>query len=232
MRLLVSLIASTTLLLAACADGQMGAATAPPATTAAPTDMASAAVLSGPDDVRTVQIRLQQLKFYEGGPSGSWNVATEAAVQEFQRANGLAVGKLDQETLRAMGLGSIVMGNGRLTDVALLRGPRMMDHQATHHPMAGMAPAAGPGPGAHILTGRHLQPDSVRQVQQKLAEGGYYKASVDGVWGPRSQDALVAFQNSRSLSGTGRLTPETISALGIDPDTLQWRSRHGGARGA
>lgn len=228
MRLLVPLFASVSILLAACAEGQMGAATAPASTAAAPTDMASAAVLSSPEDVRTVQVRLQQLKFYEGGPSGSWNVATEAAVQEFQRANGLAIGKLDQATLRTMGLGSIVMGDGRLTDVALLRAPR-----DTQHAMAGVAPAAGPGAGAHMLTGRHLEPASVRQVQQKLADGGYYKAGIDGVWGARSQEALVAFQNSRSLSGTGRLTPETLSALGIDAGTLQWRSRPGMAhRGA
>lgn len=251
MRLLVPLLAFTSILLAGCAGDQMGASTAPSATAAAPTELASATVLSAPQDVRTVQIRLQHLKFYDGETSGYWNIGTEAAVQGFQRANGLAPGRLDQATLRAMGLGSIVMGDGRLTDIAYLRGPQMagqghmmgqgqmmgqgpmtggpMRHgmgpgQQGQHPMAGIAPAAGPGPGAHMMTGRNLEPVSVRRVQQKLADEGYYKIAVDGIWGVKSQEALVAFQNSRSLAGTGRITPETVSALGIEQGSLKWKT--------
>ncbi len=280
MRMLVLLLASTSILAAGCSSDQKAASTAPatgqtttvtgtpavptgpvatgptttgtgitmgtPATTggALPAGgLVSAAVLSSPADVRTVQNRLKQLQFFGGDPSGAWNTDTELAVQNFQRANSLPVGRLDQATLRTMGLSSIAMGNGRLTDVAMARGPGMMGQGMMgqgmagqppmqhgmgpmhgDRPMAGMAPAAGPGPGAHMM-GRQLTPASARDVQQKLADGGFYQIKVDGIWGPRSQDALLEFQRARSLTANGALTPETVSALGLEPNALQWRTR-------
>ncbi len=237
MRMLILLLASTSIIAAGCSSNQQAASTAP-AGSQAPTatsgamptgGLASAAVLASPDDVRAVQNRLRQLNFYNGDASGAWSTDTEAAVQGFQRNSGLPVGRLDQTTLRAMGLNSVALGGGRLTDVALIRTPPAPMAQApapqATPPVASIAPAAGPGPAARVMMGRELDRASVRDVQQRLADDGFYKIKVDGIWGPKSQDGLVAFQRSRSLSADGRLTPETVSALRLDPNALHAKTR-------
>ena len=217
--------------------------------------LASAAVLSDPADVRIVQNRLRQLNYYGGEMNGSWNADTELALRNFQRANGLS-GRLDQQTLQAMGLTATSSG-GRLANVEYMREPRMarqpgtamgtdrahmqqrsesdrMAHMREMHAqmhremdqrqgMSNIAPSAGAGAAAG-MTGRNLDQQSVRQVQQKLAAEGYYKIPVDGIWGPRSQDALLQFQENRNLPANGRLTPETVSAMGLDSSTLRQRS--------
>lgn len=209
-----------------------------------PGGLASAAVLSDPEDVRTVQNRLRQLNYYGGEMSGSWNADTELALRNFQRANGLS-GRLDQQTLRAMGLTAAASG-GRLTNVEQMREPRVARqpgqatqadrmaqmerlHEQWHRDMSqrqgmsNISPSAGAGAAAGVA-GRNLDAQSVRQVQQKLAGEGYYKIPVDGIWGPKSQDALVQFQDNRNLPATGRITPQTVSAMGLDSSALRSKS--------
>jgi peptidoglycan hydrolase-like protein with peptidoglycan-binding domain len=206
--------------------------------------LASAAVLSSPDDVRTVQNRLRQLNYYGGEMNGMWNADTELALRNFQRSNGLSQGPLDQQTLRAMGLTASGTGGGRLSGITDMREPRMarqagpsesermaqmrMMHEQWHRDMdrqgvSNISPSAGASAAAG-MTGRSLDPQSIRQVQQKLASEGYYKIPVDGIWGPKSQDGLLQFQESRNLPVTGRLTPETISAMGLDSSMIRPRS--------
>jgi peptidoglycan hydrolase-like protein with peptidoglycan-binding domain len=222
-----------------------------------PGGFVSAAVLSSPEDVRTVQNRLRQLNYYGGEMNGLWNADTDLGLRNFQRANGLPVGPLDQRALTAMGLSGSVSG-GRISDVTSMREPRMAAQPGTateagrmahmqqmsesdrmaqmrqmhaqlhremdqRQGMSNIAPSAGPGAAAG-MTGRNLDQQSVRQVQQKLAAEGYYKIPVDGIWGSKSQDALVQFQQNRNLPATGRLTPETVSAMGLDSSTLRQRS--------
>jgi peptidoglycan hydrolase-like protein with peptidoglycan-binding domain len=217
-------------------DTRMAAGT-PGSTSGAvpPGGLASATVLSSPADVRTVQNRLRQLNFYGGEATGYWNTDTELGLRNFQRAHGLAVARLDQTTLKAMGLEGTATGGGQLSDIAYARSPQAMGQTAAAPPqaaqppmppeqrMSAIAPAAGPRAGAGMI-GRNLDQSSVRQVQQKLAGEGFYKAKVDGIWGPQSQDALLEFQDRRNLQVSGRLTPETVSALGIDQSQLKWKS--------
>jgi peptidoglycan hydrolase-like protein with peptidoglycan-binding domain len=55
----------------------------------------------------------------------------------------------------------------------------------------------------------------VRQVQQKLNAAGYDVGTVDGRWGPRSQQALTNYQRDNGLQPTGALSTEVASALNI-----------------
>jgi peptidoglycan hydrolase-like protein with peptidoglycan-binding domain len=61
-------------------------------------------------------------------------------------------------------------------------------------------------------------PDTVRQAQASLQQQGFYKGSVDGVWGPRTQGAVQSFQQSHSLSATGQLDDQTLAALNGTPN--------------
>lgn len=63
-----------------------------------------------------------------------------------------------------------------------------------------------------------LSPDSVRAVQKALRQGGYDVGSADGVWGPRTNDALRHFQRVQGLEPTGLPDARTLEVLGVGPD--------------
>jgi hypothetical protein len=55
----------------------------------------------------------------------------------------------------------------------------------------------------------------VRQVQQTLHRLGYYNGSVDGDFGPNTQNALQRYQLSAGEPVTGTLTRGTLGRLGV-----------------
>lgn len=64
-------------------------------------------------------------------------------------------------------------------------------------------------------------PDLQRRViigaQTLLARGGYYRAGIDGEFGPGTEFAVRAYQARTGLAPTGRLDMETLGALGLLP---------------
>jgi peptidoglycan hydrolase-like protein with peptidoglycan-binding domain len=60
-----------------------------------------------------------------------------------------------------------------------------------------------------------LTSDNIRQVQQALAEQGYYEGAVDGKWGVRSQAAMRTFQQAQGNRPTGMITGAALDSLGI-----------------
>lgn len=60
--------------------------------------------------------------------------------------------------------------------------------------------SSGPNP-ANMSTAQ------IRGIQQMLADAGYSPGAVDGVWGPRSRDALMRYQSEHGLTRTG--TPDS-----------------------
>jgi peptidoglycan hydrolase-like protein with peptidoglycan-binding domain len=55
----------------------------------------------------------------------------------------------------------------------------------------------------------------VRKVQNALREQGIDPGPIDGIWGPRTHQALTEFQDKQGLQGNGQLNAPTLSALGI-----------------
>ena len=55
----------------------------------------------------------------------------------------------------------------------------------------------------------------VRSVQQALNDRGYNAGSVDGHWGPATEDAVRRFQQASGLPQTGELEATTLAALGV-----------------
>jgi len=52
-----------------------------------------------------------------------------------------------------------------------------------------------------------------KTIQQELKEVGCYTGTVDGILGPQSDAAILAFQSASGLETDGELGPETESAL-------------------
>ncbi|HZP86497.1 MAG TPA: peptidoglycan-binding domain-containing protein [Burkholderiales bacterium] len=55
----------------------------------------------------------------------------------------------------------------------------------------------------------------VRDVQQMLKQQGFNPGPVDGIMGPRTEQALRSFQQARGLDTTGNVDAQTLSALGV-----------------
>jgi peptidoglycan hydrolase-like protein with peptidoglycan-binding domain len=60
-------------------------------------------------------------------------------------------------------------------------------------------------------------PDRYKQIQQALAEKGYYQGSPTGVWDQASADALRRFQRDQNLEPSGKLDSLSLIALGLGP---------------
>lgn len=59
----------------------------------------------------------------------------------------------------------------------------------------------------------------VKQVQTKLRDLGYYKGSIDSVFGSKTKSALISFQRAKGLTADGIAGPKTLKALGIGSST-------------
>ena len=55
----------------------------------------------------------------------------------------------------------------------------------------------------------------VSEIQQKLKDWGYYSADVDGIYGSRTEAAVLLFQEKNGLAVDGKAGAETLAALGI-----------------
>ena len=60
-------------------------------------------------------------------------------------------------------------------------------------------------------------PERYMEIQQALANKGYFTGEVNGVWGPESVEALKKFQEAQKLSPDGKLGALSLIALGLGP---------------
>ena len=56
---------------------------------------------------------------------------------------------------------------------------------------------------------------TVRTIQQKLKNWGYYTGSVDGIFGPKTKEAVKYFQRKNGLTADGIVGNQTLKALGM-----------------
>lgn len=56
-----------------------------------------------------------------------------------------------------------------------------------------------------------------REIQQALADKGYFSGPVDGAWGSESVEALKRFQREQNLTDDGKIGSLSLIALGLGP---------------
>jgi hypothetical protein len=64
----------------------------------------------------------------------------------------------------------------------------------------------------------HPSPDRYKEIQQALADRGYFKGTVDGEWGSDSVDALKRFQLEHNAGDDGKVNSLSLIQLGLGPD--------------
>jgi hypothetical protein len=63
--------------------------------------------------------------------------------------------------------------------------------------------------------------DEIRQVQIMLNQKGFNVGEPDGVLGPRTREALIAFQRQQGFEASGQIDSRTMSALGVSSTQQQ-----------
>ncbi len=58
--------------------------------------------------------------------------------------------------------------------------------------------------------------NEVTQIQTKLKRWGYYKGSVDGIYGSKTVSAVKSFQKKNGLTADGIAGKNTLAAMGIN----------------
>ena len=56
----------------------------------------------------------------------------------------------------------------------------------------------------------------VKEVQRRLKQWGYYTGAVDGIFGPATRKAVLAFQRKNGLTADGIVGKATYAALGMN----------------
>ena len=84
---------------------------------------------------------------------------------------------------------------------------------------AGLAQAVAPEKSVYALSRFGSTGAEVKKIQTKLQALGYYKGSVDGIYGSRTRNAVIAFQKNCGITADGIAGPTTLLYLGLGGST-------------
>ena len=150
--------------------------------------------------VRALQERLAELGYLKVNPTGVYDTDTIGAVRSFQKKNGLtANGTADAKTRELIASASAIPAS------------------ATATPKVTATPAPTPTvavPTESLKNGD--TGDSVKTVQKRLKELGYYKSVIDGKMGKTTVKALKEFQEAHGLTPDGVAGKATYGILFSD----------------
>jgi len=68
-----------------------------------------------------------------------------------------------------------------------------------------------------VYNGNPSRDRTVTAVQRNLTKLGYYRKSIDGLYGRATRHAVARYQTDHNLAVTGRLTRRMLHLLGVSP---------------
>ena len=66
-------------------------------------------------------------------------------------------------------------------------------------------------------TQKEPAPERYKEIQQSLADKGYFAGTANGAWGSDSVEALKRFQRDQNIGDDGKLGSLSLIALGLGP---------------
>ena len=186
-------------------------ATATPVVTEAPTPTPTVAVpqeslksgMKG-EDVKTLQRRLKELKYYRSTIDGKFGRSTEVALKAFQEDNGLEADGVAGKATYALLFSENVLAKGATPTPV-----------PTETPAPEAAAEAIDAAAAVVWTTLRSgdSGEAVAQLQEALAALGYYTGKVDGNYGTQTVSAVKALQKANGLTADGSAGEKTQKLL-------------------
>jgi len=170
----------------AAAGGGASVASAQPSaagTTITPDQANPAAPQPVAMDVRDAQIKLRAQGYHPGAIDRIFGPRTSRAVLAYQRHNGLGT----TASLDAATIASLNGGAATANNTANNTG-------GLQQPIA-------------------MAGDAVRDAQSRLRAQGYYHGPIDGLSGPRTRQAVIAYQRHNGMPVTATLDGDTLARL-------------------
>ncbi|MBR2659986.1 MAG: peptidoglycan-binding protein [Clostridia bacterium] len=164
---------------------------------------------TGSEAVRAVQKRLKELGYYKGSADGDFGPATEQAVKDFQKANGLtADGKVGEKTLAKMNAKNAVS----YKEAHATATPKTTA-KTTAKPTSGKVTAT-PNLEKEYYLNIGSKGSKVETLQRRLIELGWLDGKVTGTYDEQTAAAVSAFQKkTKGLWEDGVAGPDTLKAL-------------------
>lgn len=164
----------------------------------------------------TYQQILQAKGNLKGGVDGRYGPGTVKAVSDFQKASGLPVsGVIDESTASALQALSPELAK------KINKGTTLSAHQSVVKSASSGAAAskvvpsrAAPSSGGRTyLFGKGDQGPDVASIQSKLKKASFLSDKADGIYGDNTVKAVSAFQKKIGLPVTGNVDARTLSVL-------------------
>ena len=167
---------------------------------------------TGSDAVRAVQKRLKELGYYKGSADGDFGPATEQAVKDFQKANGLtADGKVGEKTLAKMNAKNAISYK-EAHATATPKTTAKTTGKPTAKPTS--KPTATPNLEKDYYLSIGSKGSKVETLQRRLIELGWMSGKVTGTYDEQTAAAVSAFQKkTKGLWEDGIAGPDTLRAL-------------------
>ena len=149
--------------------------------------------------VRQLQRDLASLGFYSGTVSGHFGSLTEAAVMNFQKANGLTADG--------------IVGAKTLAKVATLKSGGSSAGSSSSS-TSGSSSSSSSSTASSLLKYGLKNSEAVKTLQQNLKTLGYYKTgSVTGNYGSLTKEAVAQFQRANGLDADGVAGSKTLAKI-------------------
>ena len=163
------------------------------------------------DDVKELQAELMELGYYKGKTSGNYIEATQKAVEELQKKNGLEVtGEVDAELMDMIREGKVLGKNDTPDDTATPMPSLanfLVDDNENGVPVADELKAFS----------KKLKNGSsgklVNEMQERLTELGYYPGPISGNFQKYTTRAVKALQTQNGIESTGVVDEETWNLI-------------------
>lgn len=166
---------------------------------------------SSGEDVKELQTELTELGYYKGKISGNYLEATKKAVEDLQKKNGLAVtGIADSELMDMIMEGRVISRSDKPDDTntpaPALSGFLVDDNED------GVPVSDEPVPFTKKLKSGSSG-KLVKQMQERLAELGYYEGPISGNFQKYTTRAVMNLQKQNALESTGVVNEETWNLI-------------------
>ena len=162
-------------------------------------------------DVKELQVQLTELGYYKGKISGNFLEATQKAVEQLQKKNGLEVtGTADADLQEMIQAGKILNKTETASDTDT-PAPNLASYLVDDNE------SSVPVPDEPVAYTKKLKSGSrgklVKEMQTRLADLGYYEGPISGNFQKYTVRAVKAIQTQNGLESTGVVDETTWNVI-------------------